>query len=119
MTRRGADAEALARAHLEAAGLRFEAANVSFPEGELDLVMREGDELVMVEVRHRADPAHGRAVESLSRTKLRRISLAAQRYLARCPDGPDAMVRFDVVALDGPLDSAELTWVRSAFDSAL
>ncbi|EIS64639.1 YraN family protein, partial [Yersinia pestis] len=49
----GAHYENLARRHLERAGLVFQAANVAFRGGEIDLIMRDGDAWVFVEVRFR------------------------------------------------------------------
>ena len=58
----GARREAQARAHLEAQGLRFRAANVRYRFGELDLVMDAGEMLVFVEVRYRRSGSHGGAL---------------------------------------------------------
>ena len=73
--------------------------------GELDIVAIDGDTLVFVEVRSRADDEHGHAVESISRRKRRLVTRAAEVYLAhRRPDFDE--LRFDVVAING--DDAEL-----------
>ncbi len=66
--------------------------------------------LVFVEVRARADAAHGGAAASVTPAKQRRLVYAAQHYLMRHASPPPC--RFDVVALDG----ADLTWLQAAFD---
>lgn len=116
---RGAQAEAQALAHLEAAGLRLIARNYRIARGprawggELDLVMRDRDgTLVFVEVRARAKDRHGGAGASLGPTKLARLRRAAAHFLARWP-GPTPPCRFDVVLLEG----TALRWLPAAFDA--
>ncbi|HJX17417.1 MAG TPA: YraN family protein, partial [Acidiferrobacterales bacterium] len=55
----GAQAEALACAHLERAGLRLLTRNYRCPQGEIDLVMDDRDTLVFVEVRYRRSNTFG------------------------------------------------------------
>lgn len=79
--------------------------------GEIDLIMRERDgTLVFVEVRQRADGAHGGAAATVGPAKQRRIVRAAQHYLMQLSELPPC--RFDVVAIDG----TQLDWLRGAFD---
>ena len=110
--RSGQAAEERARAHLEAAGLRTIARNWSSRLGELDLVMRDGDTVVFVEVRYRTRSNPIDPVETIDRRKQQRIARAAAAWLQRnCLDDPPA--RFDVVAVDG---GDRLEWLRDAFD---
>lgn len=115
---RGALVEQAAREHLVASGLAFVAANVNYRCGELDLVMRDrdalGELLVFVEVRFRADDAHGGGAASIDGWKRRKLLQAAQLYLLRerCPD---AACRFDVVEARGDPARPELNWIRDAF----
>src|SRR5690625_6372889 len=76
-------AEEVALRHLESLGYRVEGQNVSYPGGEIDMLMWDGPELVMIEVRQRRGSAYGSAAESIDRRKLQRIHVAARRYLAR------------------------------------
>jgi len=80
--------------------------------GELDLIMREGNELVIVEVRQRTHPGFGSAAESITATKRQRLTRAARLYLQRHPREAERPVRFDVVALNG---DGEPEWIRHAF----
>jgi putative endonuclease len=102
--------EQVARAHLERHGLRLVEANFRCKGGEIDLVMRDGAELVFVEVRQRADRRHGGAAASITPAKLRRLARAAQYYLLRFAHTPPC--RFDVVAIDG----GQLDWLRNAIE---
>ncbi len=110
----GAAAEGAARATLEAQGLRTLASNVNFRFGELDLVMRDGDTVVFVEVRYRRNDRFGGGAGSVDYKKRRRIVLAARAWLAGQRGLADAPCRFDVVTAQGdaPL---ECEWLRGAF----
>jgi len=110
----GAAAEAAARATLEAQGLRTLASNVNFRFGELDLVMRDGDTVVFVEVRYRRNDRFGGGAGSVDHKKRRRIVLAARAWLAGQRGLADAPCRFDVVSVQGDR-SLECDWLRGAF----
>ncbi|AKL99980.1 hypothetical protein ABD05_07060 [Burkholderia pyrrocinia] len=106
----GAAFEQRARQFLERRGLAFVAANVTMRRGELDLVMREPDGmLVFVEVRARRSVRHGGAAASVGWRKRRRLVAAALQFWAR--HGAGAACRFDVVAFE----AGRLAWLRDAF----
>ncbi len=67
--------------------------------GEIDLVLRNSDGLVFVEVKHSRSIA--RAAESLGPAQMRRICAAAEQFLADEPTGQFTDVRFDVALVDG------------------
>lgn len=112
---RGAQVEAAAREHLVRAGLSPVAANASFRFGELDLVMRDGDTLVFVEVRYRADDRFGGGAQSITAAKRRRLVQAASAFLHAHPRWSDAPCRFDVVEASGDVARPRLAWIRDAF----
>ncbi len=113
--RDGAAAERLACAHLQAAGLQLIAANVGYRGGELDLVMRDGDCVVFVEVRHRRTAFFGGGAASIDAGKRRRLVLAAQQFLQAERTLRDRPCRFDVVETSGDAASPSLHWIRDAF----
>lgn len=102
--------ERKALAHLERHGLTLVEANFRCKGGEIDLVMRERESLVFVEVRQRAGAQHGGAAASITPAKVRRLVRAAQFYLMRFSSMPAC--RFDVVAIDGDT----LEWIRNAIE---
>ena len=108
----GGDAEERAAAYLAARGLDIVSRNFRTRLGEIDLVAREGDTLVFVEVRMRSAGTFGGAIESITPRKQRRIQAAARQFLAQYRDPPRC--RFDVVALD----QGETRWLRAAFECA-
>lgn len=108
----GSAAEQQAQRHLEAKGLRTVAKNVRSRFGEVDLIMRDGETLVFVEVRYRSSSRFGGAAASIGHKKQRRLIATAQSYLQQHPhDGP---CRFDVIAIDASKNGLE--WLKNAFE---
>jgi putative endonuclease len=106
----GADGEAQAAAWYEDRGYTVEARNWRCREGELDLVVRKGRQLVFVEVKARTTTRFGIPAEAVTVTKQRRLRTLAVRYLAT--DGVrGGDLRFDVVAILG----GELEVIEAAF----
>jgi putative endonuclease len=95
----GTAGEHHARRYLEARGLRYIESNWRCPSGELDLVMRDGDELVFVEVKIRHGEGMGRAEEGVSRAQSRRLLRAGEIYVAGHTDVQDLIWRIDLVAI--------------------
>jgi putative endonuclease len=83
--------------------------------GEIDIVCRDHDTLVFVEVKTRAHADFGRPIEAVGRKKQKRISLGGLAWL-RLLDNPDILFRFDVVeVLIGKGAPPRLELVRDAF----
>jgi putative endonuclease len=115
---RGQQAEAWAERHLLEHGLRLLARNWRCREGELDLVMLDGDTVVFAEVRYRLHRQWGGALGSIDGRKQARIICAAERYLLQEPAWASHPCRFDVVAIEGHSPQAPgLTWLKDAFAS--
>ena len=110
--------EQRACADLERAGLRLLARNYSTRHGELDLVMRDGDIVVFVEVRYRRSASHGDAAASVTAGKQARLIQAASHWLAAHPQHARRTCRFDVVSYDGPADAFRHNWLRGAFEAS-
>jgi putative endonuclease len=106
---RGAAAEALAARYLATRGLTIVQRNYRCRGGEIDLIARDGEVLVFVEVRLRRNRAFGTAAESITAAKRRRLRLAARHYLARL--GREPPCRFDAVLLDA-LETENIEWLR-------
>ena len=66
--------------------------------GEIDIIARDGDVLVFVEVKARADESHGRPEESVTAGKQKQIRRIARGYLLANPS-PGVDCRFDVIAI--------------------
>lgn len=113
----GAAAERLAERYLEKAGLTLVTRNFRSRMGEIDLIMKDRDSLVFVEVRLRksaSSRSFGGAAGSIGPHKQRRLIAAAQYYLSKLSSTPAC--RFDAVLLDG-LDATRIEWLKNAFDA--
>jgi putative endonuclease len=109
---RGAEAEALAAAFLERKGLRVIERNFRCRLGEIDLVARDGDTTVFIEVRHRASStAYGGARASITSAKRAKLLRTARFYLSRQRTMPAC--RFDALLIEG--DPPRIDWIRDAF----
>mgnify|MGYP005858159019 CR=1 FL=1 len=93
---RGRRGERTAQQYLKRAGLKFLTANYRTPRGEIDLVFRDGECLVFVEVKTRSSEEWVRPAVAVDAEKQRRLSLAALDYL-RCLGNPRIRMRFDIV----------------------
>ena len=93
----GAFGERLAAGHLRRAGYAIVATNVPVrPWGEIDIVARQEDTLVLVEVRTRRGDRFGGAAWSITPAKQRRMLRAATVYLMSLGDNAPA-ARIDVI----------------------
>lgn len=102
----GRAGEDVACSYLEARGYRIVARNVRYSVGEVDIVARDGETLVFVEVRTRRSREHDEIGETVTPAKQRRVTRAALRYLRKHP-GPGRPLRFDVITVSWPDPSAD------------
>jgi putative endonuclease len=112
----GAHFEQAALELLEQAGLKRVERNWRSRFGELDLVMRDADTLVFVEVRYRRHAAFGGGAASVGPAKRAKLTRAAQGFLQAHPKLAKLPCRFDVVAFDGNADAPGCDWQRGAFE---
>jgi putative endonuclease len=107
--RRGRLGEDAAKRHLKAAGLKFLTANFRSERGEIDLVFRDGDVLVFVEVKTRSDESWTRPAAAVNARKKRLLSQTALDYLKLLKQ-PQVKIRFDIVEV--LLKDGEVSEVR-------
>ena len=94
--RRGELGERVAKKHLQRLGLKFLTANFRSERGEIDLIFRDDDCLVFVEVKARSSEEWGRPAAAVDARKKRLISQTALDYL-RLLKNPEVKIRFDIV----------------------
>ena len=111
----GAAGEAAAAGHLEELGFILLEVGYRVPVGEIDLVAREGEALVFVEVKTRSRSSPIRPEASMTSAKKRRIERIARWYLASHSIPPDSTVRFDVVAVEEQNGLFSFRHYRGAF----
>ena len=107
----GQNGEDQALAFLLEQGLSLVMRNFRCKMGEIDLIMRQRQTLVFVEVRKRAPSRYGNAADSINHAKQHKLLLAAQLYLQRFATPPAC--RFDVIAIDG----GKLNWIQNAIEN--
>ncbi len=110
----GNRAEKLAHKYLRKQGLTSLAQNYHCRYGEIDLVMRDNDYLVFVEVRYRKNQNYGGAIESVDRFKQAKLRRSAESYLLKSKNH-DCPCRFDILCITGNLNKPELDWIKNAF----
>ena len=81
--------------------------------GEIDLVVRDSDGVVFVEVKQ--SRSFNRAAERLGQRQMKRIAYAAAQFLAGEPDGQLTNVRFDAALVD---HSGAVQIIENAFGQA-
>jgi putative endonuclease len=108
---RGEATEQLACEYLQAKGLQLLQKNYRLKMGEIDLIMRDGQTIVFIEVRYRKTTSYGGALQSIDSRKQARIIRTAQHYLQY--RAPEAQARFDVIAIEG---NNGIQWIKNAFD---
>jgi putative endonuclease len=112
----GQRAENIAAAFLRDQGLEILERNYLRRLGELDIVARDRDVLVVAEVRTRASNRYGGAVASVDLRKQQRLIRAASQLLQQRRDLSRLRVRFDVVAVsDVERQMPRVEWIRHAF----
>ncbi|GHD55033.1 YraN family protein [Jeongeupia chitinilytica] len=107
----GAAAEQRAADYLCTQGLSLVARNWSCRRGEIDLICRDGNTLVFVEVRQRASGRFGGAAASITPAKQARLVAAAQTYLLGVSPVPPC--RFDAVCIDGDA----ISWLKHCIEA--
>lgn len=114
--RLGLEGEAVAARWLEERGYRILQRNFRTPGGEVDIIAREGDTIVFVEVKCRRSTLYGVPQLAVTPLKQRQIARAARWWLQkeRLLDHP---ARFDVVAITLREGEPSVELIRDAFDA--
>ena len=111
MRERGRRAEDAAVIFLQQNGLNMVARNYQCRFGEIDIIARDGDALVFVEVRMRSGGAFGGAAASFTRAKQEKLLRTARHYLSGLARAPAC--RFDAVLIGGGNSPPE--WLKNVF----
>ncbi len=93
----GNAAEHTAAAFLQSKGMTMLESQYRNRFGEIDLIAQDGEEIVMVEVKARNDHEFGYPEESVTKSKLRKIAIVAEHYMA---SRPNTAWRIDVIAIE-------------------
>lgn len=122
-TNSGASAESLACRYLNQQGLKIVERNFRTQRGEIDIIARDKDVLVFIEVRLRTNPSFGSAAQSIDARKQARLISAAQHYLLKTGLTDAQACRFDAICMSAvdagtektPANNSHIDWIRDAF----
>ena len=113
---RGKVTEAFAENYLIQQGLTPIDRNIHCRQGEIDLVMRDGDIFVFVEVKYRKSKGFGGAIAAISASKQNKVKHCITFYLHQNGlNEYNTPCRVDVVALEGDITQPQVTWLKNAF----
>jgi putative endonuclease len=105
--------EELARLYLRKKGYRILATNYRFHHWEIDIVARDKDTVVFVEVKTRTTQDFGRPEDSVTSLKQKRIISASVKFLTENNLWGACCVRFDVISVSG---NDEVCHIPGAFE---
>lgn len=105
--------ESQAEKHLAACGLKLIGRNFRTKGGEIDLIMRDKETVIFVEVRYRQNKNYGHAAETITFSKQQRIIKAANIWLLKQGLSIHSTnIRFDVIAIHQ--NGAQVEWIKNA-----
>ncbi len=108
----------MAAKYLKKSGYKILKRNFRTKMGEVDLIAKEGDVIVFVEVKARRTSFLERAKESVTKSKQHKLTLTALAFLKkRAYTGQKA--RFDVVSIDYSNHKPDIEIIKNAFEATL
>jgi putative endonuclease len=113
----GAFGEELAFKKIKRLGYKKIIRNYRCPLGEVDLIARDGDTLVFMEIKTRKGKSVGYAKEAVDARKRRQLSKVALAYM-KANDCCEAKARFDVMAINLKGSQAHVELIKNAFELA-
>ena len=109
--KKGAAYEQVAAAYLQNHGVRILERNYRNRRGEIDLIGKDGEYTIFIEVKYRKDDEKGSPAEAVNFAKQKTICKVADYYRMTHGMGEFSAVRYDVVAIEGEI----ITWYKNAF----
>lgn len=113
----GKEAEDLACRYLKQQGLRLLERNFNTRFGEIDLIMRDRDTTVFVEVRYRKHSDIVDPLSSIDQRKQLKLIRTARYYLQQQPNSAFVPARFDVIAITEQGEQQQIQWIKNAFEA--
>lgn len=111
----GDEAELVAERWLQAQGLKPLERQYRCRFGEIDLIMKDGATLVLVEVKYRSHKLAD-AIASVGFAKQKKLSQAARLLFTERPQWQSLDWRFDVLAMAGNPQTPQINWFKAAFE---
>jgi len=115
-TDKGNITERFAQQYLIEHGLTCVENNFHSRQGEIDLIMRDGETYVFIEVKYRKSMAFGGAIAAIPVSKQKKIRHCITFYLQQVGlNEYNTPCRIDVIALVGDITQPQVTWLKNAF----
>ncbi|MBS0289121.1 MAG: YraN family protein [Proteobacteria bacterium] len=111
----GNKGEDLALHFLQSQGLLLITRQYRVLMGEIDLIMKDKQMLVFIEVRYRKNADFGQPFESITMSKRKKLVRTASYFLKCHPNLADYSCRFDVVSILESQATPKITWIPNAF----
>ncbi len=113
---KGQITEQYAQQYLTKQGLTLVEKNFHSRQGEVDLIMLDGDTYVFIEVKYRKNRLFGGAIAAIPVSKQNKIKHCVTFYLHQAGlNEYNTSCRIDVVALEGDITQPHVTWLKNAF----
>lgn len=112
----GRSGEGLAADYLRKHGYQLIELNARNHLGEIDIVARDGQTLVFVEVKTRLSPEYGNPKHAITRQKQNRLTRVALAYLKKAGQ-LHSRARFDVVSIDWTQGTPQIELIQNAFEA--
>ena len=113
----GKKGESLAARHLKQSGYRIIEKNFRTKQGEIDIIAKDKDTIVFVEVKSRKNDRFGNPKWAITPWKQRKISMVALEYL-KATQQINVKARFDVVSINRAQESRRIELIKNAFELA-
>ena len=114
---KGNHSEQVAVNYLIKQGLTLVEQNTHSRYGEIDIIMRAGEEWVFIEVRYRKTLHFGGGLESVNYNKQQKLIKTAELYMQKHSKIYFDSCRFDVIELSGELTKPTINWIQNAFSA--
>lgn len=109
----GDSAEELACNFLKKNKIKILERNFRVHTGEIDIIAREKDTIIFIEVKFRKNSNFGHPFESVTPTKQQKIIQTAQFFLQKHQTLSNYNCRFDVISIE----NSDINWIKNAFDA--
>ena len=113
----GKKSESIATGHLKKHGYKILEQNYRTKLGEIDIIAKDKDTLVFVEVKARSSNRFGNPKWAVTPKKQRKISMVALLYIKSTKQS-NVKARFDVVAISSAKDKPSIEIIKNAFELA-
>ncbi len=115
--KKGQCAEDIALEYLQQQGLTPLERNFSCKLGEIDLIMRDHEFLIFIEVRYRKNTQFGHPLETINISKQHKIIKTSHYFLATHPKLSYLPCRIDAIAIHSEHNNDSIEWIKNAIQA--